>query len=414
MFRARGSIPAGRGPPRASDPSSQAKKAFAKRRGVSVEKISVSDWDAECETIAAAGTGAIPEVGRYAAAEPESEVVRSCWVCLEEYGELLRGCACRGTAGWAHVDCLAKFAFSRASNSDKLDAWRQCVTCRQHFVGHLLLGMARAHGAMANDKTQLPTAEQCTRDMFLAQGLFNSEKKADLIEAIRLGEMTLCLEKRRRIPFGHVSLGRGASNMLPGDLHPNCISHIQNLANFYQKITYHHDIASVERTRYHARQLSLMEEAVASHRTFEQLLPAVVKGLGMNLGHTMESLAFAYDSAGRSHEARSSFEKGLEINRRTLGDDAVATLTCASNLGLFLKKKGDLTAALLSLMRDAYPRLRRVLGGTAPMTLYSSTRAILRGRASYKAVGASPRRAGRRRCHYWLRCWRPAAAHGAT
>ena len=362
VFRVRGSIPAGRGPPRATDPASQAKVAFAKRRGMSVDEISGAEWATELTRIAAAGTSVVPDVGIDAGPEAESEA-QSCWVCLEEDGELLRGCACRGTAGYVHVDCLAMFASSRTHTQStpaaQLDAWRQCVTCKQYFVGELFVGLARAHNSIATDAdarsgTQLPTADQCARDMSLASGLINSEKKEERIEAIRKGEQ--CVAKSRRIPF----------KLLPGDLHPNTIVHIKNLAIFYQTMVYHDDTRTDERTRYHARQLALMEEAVASHRTLEQLLPAVAAE--MNMGHTLGVLGQVYDNAGRTHEARPLMEEGLEITRRTLGDDAVETLVCAQNLGMFYKKQGDFVTAL-SLMRDTFPKMRRVLGSDHPHVL---------------------------------------------
>ena len=61
-----------------------------------------------------------------------------CWVCLEASGELLRGCACRGTAGYVHVACMVK------ANRHRKVAHDECPTCEQRFVGALGMALAKA------------------------------------------------------------------------------------------------------------------------------------------------------------------------------------------------------------------------------------------------------------------------------
>ena len=61
-----------------------------------------------------------------------------CWVCLESSGELLRGCACRGTAGYVHVTCMVEANRHRTVARDK------CPTCEQRFVGALSMALAEA------------------------------------------------------------------------------------------------------------------------------------------------------------------------------------------------------------------------------------------------------------------------------
>ena len=59
-----------------------------------------------------------------------------CRMCLESGGELLRGCACRGTAGYVHVACMVK------ANRHRKIAHEQCPTCEQRFVGALSVALA--------------------------------------------------------------------------------------------------------------------------------------------------------------------------------------------------------------------------------------------------------------------------------
>lgn len=66
----------------------------------------------------------------------------NCWVCMDEAGpaagQLLRGCACRGSGGHAHIRCLIICAEHRPEN------WTHCPTCKQDYTGVVALELARA------------------------------------------------------------------------------------------------------------------------------------------------------------------------------------------------------------------------------------------------------------------------------
>ena len=61
-----------------------------------------------------------------------------CWICLESSGELLRGCACRGTAGYLHIACLVDW------NRHRNNAHAECWQCQKRFVGVLSMAAAEA------------------------------------------------------------------------------------------------------------------------------------------------------------------------------------------------------------------------------------------------------------------------------
>ena len=82
----------------------------------------------------------------------------SCWICLEgkddtENGPLLRGCACRGDAGYCHVECLASFADRKEDelwdrgDSTHYPPWTTCGMCMQPFSGKLNTDLALIHYA---------------------------------------------------------------------------------------------------------------------------------------------------------------------------------------------------------------------------------------------------------------------------
>ena len=78
--------------------------------------------------------------------EPGPEEAPLCFVCLEgsSAGDLLRGCACRGGAGYVHVACLALAAQAKAESNSEESTWHTCPTCKQEWTGALRLALARA------------------------------------------------------------------------------------------------------------------------------------------------------------------------------------------------------------------------------------------------------------------------------
>ena len=73
----------------------------------------------------------------------------ACFLCLDdeqtEDSPIVRDCACRGTAGYVHIDCLVELAKSKARQNATVDGkfgassggipvpWIECITCHQEF-----------------------------------------------------------------------------------------------------------------------------------------------------------------------------------------------------------------------------------------------------------------------------------------
>jgi hypothetical protein len=78
----------------------------------------------------------------------------TCFLCLEGDEDLLpMGCSCRGSAGKAHLSCLADFAGSDANQVDGV-RWHVCQTCKRHFTGPMGLGLAQARWALYRDRPE--------------------------------------------------------------------------------------------------------------------------------------------------------------------------------------------------------------------------------------------------------------------
>ena len=69
---------------------------------------------------------------------------------------LLRNCACRGDAGWAHVACLAEFAASKTTEAQaqreqdpsihiSSSFWNDCSLCKTPYMQYMKVAMAEAY-----------------------------------------------------------------------------------------------------------------------------------------------------------------------------------------------------------------------------------------------------------------------------
>jgi hypothetical protein len=69
----------------------------------------------------------------------------TCTICLcGDPPPIQSGCACRGDAGLAHVECRAEDAAHRMANSNDRAGWAECMTCKQPFTGTMMMGLAEA------------------------------------------------------------------------------------------------------------------------------------------------------------------------------------------------------------------------------------------------------------------------------
>ena len=94
----------------------------------------------------------------------------SCYICLENSADssidqpLLRNCACRGDAGWAHITCLAEFAASKVTEAQReqdhsvhiASFWADCILCKTQYMQNMGLAMAEA---FVNQYEHLPDTD---------------------------------------------------------------------------------------------------------------------------------------------------------------------------------------------------------------------------------------------------------------
>ena len=126
-----------------------------------------------------------------------------CWVCLEAVdpdgsATAPTGCACRGSAGHAHLNCLVASAQHTADRDAQHINWMSCPTCKQVYTGSVSLGLARARWGLHRSRRE-EDGERLDALNQLAVALNNTGK---FTEAIPLYEEQLATKRR---DFGDVN-----------------------------------------------------------------------------------------------------------------------------------------------------------------------------------------------------------------
>ena len=253
----------------------------------------------------------------------------------------MRMCACRGTAGFAHVSCLAEQAkllceegeynnLDKQVQNERFRRWYMCSLCEQQYHGvvHCALGWACW-------KTYLgrPEADRFLTSAMrlLGNGLSEAEHHQDALN-VREAELAM----RRRL----------------GDSEHNMLSTQTNLACSYQDVGRHEEALRLRRDEYSGRLRLNGEEHVETLRA------------ASNYSITLHQLK-------RFEEAKSLMRKSIPVARRVLGESNDITLRMRLLYAGALRHNPDAT---LDYLREAVMTLedteriaRRVMGGAHPL-----------------------------------------------
>jgi tetratricopeptide (TPR) repeat protein len=271
---------------------------------------------------------------------------QTCYICTQAVHwktkeGLVRGCSCRGTAGFAHVSCLAEQAkilvaealennlFDKAN--ERWQRWHTCGLCEQEYHGvvRCALGWACWKAYVGRPETDGARRMAITQ---LGNGLFNAKHYED---AASVMEAQLSMLRR---------LGESEEAMLL----------VQgNLAGTYQA-------------------LGRLEEALSMR---QEVYSGRLELHGEENGDTIRE---AYNYANslldlqRFEEAKSLMRKMIPVARRVLGEEHRLTLKTRCIYAQSLHRDDvatldDLREAVTTL-EDADRIARRVLGGTHPLT----------------------------------------------
>ena len=272
---------------------------------------------------------------------------QTCYICTQALHwktkeGLVRGCSCRGTAGFAHVSCLAEQAkilvaeaeennLDNKALNEKWDRWHTCSLCKQkyHGVVSCALGWACWKTYLARPETDQfvdPAMGQ------LGAGLSDASQHEDAL-SVREAELSMMLR-----------LGASANNIL--DKQNNIACTYYKLKRFEQALRMRQDVYS--------GRLKLSGE-----EHYDTLIAA------NNCAHSLVDLR-------RFEEAKTLLRKNVLVARRVLGESHITTLKMR---WIYAEALYYDTGATLDDLREAATTLedvvrtaRRVLGGSHPLT----------------------------------------------
>ena len=266
---------------------------------------------------------------------------QTCYICTQALHwktkeGLVRGCSCRGTAGFAHVSCLAEqakilVAEAEENNLDRMPRWNRwyaCSLCKQKYHGVVVCAMGWACwktyvGRPEDDLTRRGAMSQ------LGSGLYESNHYKD---ALSVQEAYLSMMRR---------IGASEENVLIAQ---------SNLAGTY--------------------------EALGRPEALQMKWDVYYGYLKLNGEEHINSLGAASNYAtnllepGRFDEAKSLMRKTMPVAQRVLGESHELTLRMRWTYAVALNNDPSATLddlrEAVSTLEDAERIGRRVLGGENP------------------------------------------------
>ena len=271
---------------------------------------------------------------------------QTCYICTQASHwktkeGLVRMCACRGTAGFAHVSCLAeqaKILWAEAEENnlgikvqrERWARWYSCSLCEQKYHGDARCALGWACWKTYVGRPETDVVRRLAMSV-LGNGLSDARHHED---ALSVFDAELSMQRRLGTSEEHILVAQS------------------NLARTYQLLGQPEEALHVKRDVYFGY-LKLKGE-----EHYETLREA------NNLAATLGSLE-------RFVEAKSLFRKIMPVARRVLGDGHELTLKISFGYAQTLYKLDDTLDDLheaVTTLEDTGRIARRVFGGAHPTT----------------------------------------------
>ncbi len=272
---------------------------------------------------------------------------QTCYICTQALHwktkeGLVRGCACRGTAGLAHVSCLAeqaKILFTEAEENhldvkalnERFKRWCTCGLCEQDYHGVVKCALGWACWKTYVGRPETSGARRMAMSV-LGNGLYDAERYEDAL-TVKEAELSI----RRRL----------------GDSEEAILVVQGNLANTYGMLGRYEQALKMRRDVY----FGLMKINGEEDRDTIREASNYAAGL-MDLN--------------RFKEAKSLLCKSLPGARRGLGDNDRLTLKMRWNYAEALYEDPDATIddlrEAVTTFEETERTARRVLGDDHPLT----------------------------------------------
>ena len=293
----------------------------------------------------------------------------SCWICLESSGKLLRGCACRGTAGYVHAACLVE------ANRHRTDAHDKCPTCKTRFVGALSMAAAeaRVRGARASRSNSdcaatCEFARACVEQGRHAEALQHyrnvlrqqlEHHGPDQLETAQIRETIAIARTTQGIANVQQSMGKynealknhqkvlAINEAVFGPDHLDTAKTRENIANVYRE------------QGKHAEALELYMQVLAVEEKVLGLEHPLVADTNLNMGA-------AYDEMGDNEKAMECYNRALPIYERVHGLDHPLVADTQNNIAIVFRQHGKYPEAL-EMYEKALKTRVAVLGPEHPL-----------------------------------------------
>jgi len=304
---------------------------------------------------------------------------QTCYICTQALHwktkeGLVRGCACRGTAGFAHVSCLAeqaKILFAEAeennlggkARNERWARWEKCSLCEQKYHGVVCCALGWACWKTYLGRPETDGARLMAMSM-LGNALFAAGHYEDTLP---VQEAILSLLRRRGASEESLLVVQG------------------NLASSYEALGRSEQALQLKRDVYSGRLKVNGEEHEETFRA-------------------ANNYADSLNRQRRFEEVKALLRKTIPVARRVLGEGDVNTLRLRWNHAKSLYQDGSATLDDLREAVATYEEIertaRRVLGGAHPLTVdigrglqYARSALAARDGDNVSAVGEALRKA---------------------
>ena len=271
---------------------------------------------------------------------------QTCYICTEAVHwktkeGLVRICACRGTAGFAHVSCLAEQAkilvaeawgnnLGTKVKTERFRRWDTCSLCEQEYHGVMACVLGWACWKTYRSWPEGSWAQMNAMRQ-LGNGLTNATRHED---ALSVREAELSMDRRLGVPEHDVLMTQG------------------NLASTYRMLNQFEKALQMRRDVY-----------VGFVKLFGEEHEDTLKEAGNNAILLLELLRF--------EEAKELLCKVTPVARRVFGAENTLTLSLREDLSRAILD-GDSSPeekrAALEMLKDTLRVMRRVLGLSHPET----------------------------------------------
>ena len=289
----------------------------------------------------------------------------TCYVCLDgaERAPLHRDCACRGSSGWAHVECLADAGKANVDNAFL------CGMCRSLFQGAVQLRLARAlWRAKAGEGRGARLATSMVAGALLQHGetaealrlmeRLAREPTGDAVEGFRVDLQLATAHDEHGDPRRAEALLRslvGRATAALGAEHPMTLTASATMGAVLNRLGDDAEAAVVIRSTLGAAQ-----------HVFPANDPFIL--------FVETTLAHVHENEGRDADAVALYERIIAAQSRKLGPSHPAVSVLTTNMAAALAKIDGRRGDAERLLRGACHQLAAACGPEHPDALYARSK----------------------------------------